>query len=218
MTHLFQNLNLRSSWTAVLTLLLWGTSSVQAQNRLSLQADAGLSIASLKMTVLGIENEELHRLNGLQGRILTEYAFTENLSLRSGLAYVQLGAEQMHEDHHDQIRIHGLEIPLGFNYRLPVGSGSLGVSAGPALTYHLAAKAHSHENGIEEESELTVGNGVNDFMKPWNLNLQAELSYTHRSGLLLNLRYNAGLLDLGTSDLVQMQTSYLALGLGYRLF
>ncbi|MFM7178977.1 MAG: hypothetical protein ACKOX5_05665, partial [Bacteroidota bacterium] len=73
-------------------------------------------------------------------------------------------------------------------------------------------------NGIEEESELTVGNGVNDFIKPWNLTLQAELSYTHSSGLLLNLRYNAGLLDLGTSDLVQMQTSYLGLGLGYRLF
>jgi hypothetical protein len=63
-----------------------------------------------------------------------------------------------------------------------------------------------------------VGNNVDDFIKPLNLNLQAELSYTHRSGLLLNLRYNAGLLDLGTSDLVQMQTSYLALGLGYRIF
>ncbi|MEY3573724.1 MAG: hypothetical protein RLZZ617_322, partial [Bacteroidota bacterium] len=46
MTRLFLNLNLRSSWTAVLALLLWGTSSVQGQNRLSLQADAGLSIAS----------------------------------------------------------------------------------------------------------------------------------------------------------------------------
>ena len=218
MTRLFLNLNLRSSWTAVLALLLWGTSSVQAQNRFSLQADAGLSMASLKMTVLGIENEDLHSLKGIQGRILAEYSFTPNLSLRSGVAYVQLGAEQMHEDHHDQIRIHGLEIPLGLNYHLTVGSGSVGVSAGPAFTYHLAAKAHTHENGIEEESELTVGNGVDDFMKPWNLNLQAELSYTHRSGLLLNLRYNAGLLDLGTSDLVQMQTSYLGLGLGYRLY
>jgi len=48
--------------------------------------------------------------------------------------------------------------------------------------------------------------------------LQAEISYTHSSGILLNMRYNAGLLNLGTVDAVERQTSYLAVGLGYRIF
>lgn len=202
----------------VLLVFMIHWTSAQAQNSFNLQVDAGLSIASLKMTVLGIENDDLHSLSGLQGRVLAGYTFTKNLSLHTGLGLVQLGARQAHEDHHDDIRINSLEIPLLFRYQLPAGPGTWGLSAGPALTYHLGAKTHSHENGMEEEAVLTVGNNVDDFIKPLNLNLQAELSYTHRSGFLLNLRYNAGLLDLGTSDLVQMQTSYLALGLGYRIF
>ena len=218
MPHLFQNLINPLRFITLVGILTLAASWTHAQNRFSLQADAGMSIASLKMTELGKKNDELNSLNGLQGRILTGYTFTENLSIHTGLAYVQLGAWQKHEDHHDDIRIHGLEIPFLFRYKLNAGPGALGLSAGPALTYHLSAMVHEHEDGIETESELTVGNNVNDFIKPKNLNLQAEVSYTHRSGLMLNMRYNSGLLDLGTSNSVQMQSSYLALGLGYRLF
>jgi hypothetical protein len=188
------------------------------QSPFNLQADAGVSIASLKMSILGTDNDELKSILGFQGRLLAGYTFTENLSLHSGLGLVQLGALIEHEDHHDEIRIQALEIPLLFRYRLPVGPGSLALSAGPALAYHLSAIEHGHESDQEEETELSIGNDPSDFVKPLNLGIQAELSFTHQSGILINLRYNAGLLDLGTVDAVEMQTSYLAVGLGYRLF
>ena len=198
--------------------LLLVQSSAYAQGPWSFQADAGLSIASLQRSVLGMTNDDLHRLNGLQGRLLAGYAFTDNLTLQTGLGLVQLGASLKHEDHHDDFRINALEIPLLFRYSLPVGPGSLGLSAGPSLAYHLSATSHTHEGETELEEELSIGNDVNDFARPFNLGLQTELSYTHQSGWLLNLRYNAGLMNLGTSDLVEMRTSYMAVGLGYRVF
>ena len=205
-----------------LLLLVFGLllvqSSAYAQGPWTFQADAGLSIASLQRSVLGMTNDDLHRLNGLQGRLLAGYALTDNLSLQTGLGLVQLCASLQHEDHHDDFRINALEIPLLFRYSLPVGPGSLGLSAGPSLAYHLSATSHTHEGGTELEEELSIGNDVNDFARPFNLGLQTELSYTHQSGWLLNLRYNAGLMNLGTSDLVEMQTSYIAVGLGYRVF
>ena len=153
--------SLQRTLLALVLGLLLARSSAHAQSPWSLQADAGLSIASLQWSVLGMENDDLHRLNGLQGRLL---------------------------------------------------------AAGPSLAYHLSATSHTHEGETELEEELSIGNDVNDFARPFNLGLQTELSYTHQSGLLLNLRYNAGLMNLGTSDLVEMRTSYVAVGLGYRVF
>jgi hypothetical protein len=190
----------------------------QAQSPISLQVDGGLSIASLKMKVLGMNIDDLHSLNGLQGRMLAGYALSDNLSIHTGLGLVQLGASEKHGDHHDEIRIDAMEFPLLLGFRMPAGPGSLGLSAGPALAYHLSARSYSHEDGTEEVSDLSIGNETSDFIKPMNLGLQAELSYTHRSGLLLNLRYNAGLMNLGNMDAVEMQTSYLGVGLGYRIF
>lgn len=207
----------RTIWVLFFAFLL-ARPSANAQSPWTLQADAGLSIASLQWSVLGMENDDLHRLNGFQGRLLAGYALTDHLSLQTGLGLVQLGASLKHEDHHDDFRINALEIPLLFRYSLPVGKGSLGLSAGPALAYHLSATSHTHEGETELEEDLSIGNDVNDFARPFNLGLQTELSYTHPSGWLLNLRYNAGLMDLGTSDLVEMQTSYVAVGLGYRVF
>jgi len=210
--------SLQRTLGALVLGLFLARGSAHAQSPWSLQADAGLSIASLQWSVLGMANDDLHRLNGLQGRLLAGYALTDNLSLQTGLGLVQLGASLKHEDHHDDFRINALEIPLLFRYSLPVGPGSLGLSAGPALAYHLSATSHTHEGETELEEELSIGNDVNDFARPFNLGLQTELSYTHQSGLLLNLRYNAGLMNLGTSDLVEMRTSYVAVGLGYRVF
>lgn len=203
---------------AVLLVMFLVHLQTQAQSPISLQVDGGLSIASLKMTVLGMDNDELHALNGLQGRVLAGYTLNDNMSIHTGLGLVQLGASVEHEDHHDDIRINALELPLLFGYRLPLGPGSLGISAGPALAYHLSASAHTHEGDIEEETELTIGNDVDDYIKPINLGLQAEISYTHSSGILLNMRYNAGLLNLGTVEAFELSTSYLAFGLGYRIF
>jgi len=218
MKKIIQIPSLLESLTALLLTLVLSHSTAKAQSPISLQADAGLSIASLKMKVLGIENDELHSINGLQGRLVAGYQLSDNFSLHAGLGYVQMGASVEHEDHHDDIRINALEIPVLFRYQLPLGSGSLGLSAGPALAYHLSAFVHEHEDGNETEEELTIGNDVDDFVKPINLGLQAEVSYTHSSGILLNLRYNAGLMELGTSDLIEMSNSYLAVGLGYRIF
>lgn len=218
MKNLLSLPSLRPNLLLLVLGLLLVQSSAYAQGPWSFQADAGLSIASLQRSVLGMTNDDLHRLNGLQGRLLGGYAFTDNLTLQTGLGLVQLGASLKHEDHHDDFRINALEIPLLFRYSLPVGPGSLGLSAGPSLAYHLSATSHTHEGETELEEELSIGNDVNDFARPFNLGLQTELSYTHQSGWLLNLRYNAGLMNLGTSDLVEMRTSYMAVGLGYRVF
>ena len=218
MKNLLSLPSLRPNLLLLVLGLLLVQSSAYAQGPWAFQADAGLSIASLQRSVLGMTNEDLHRLNGLQGRLLAGYAFTDNLTLQTGLGLVQLGASLKHEDHHDDFRINALEIPLLFRYSLPVGPGSLGLSAGPSLAYHLSATSHTHEGETELEEELSIGNDVNDFARPFNLGLQTELSYTHQSGWLLNLRYNAGLMNLGTSDLVEMRTSYMAVGLGYRVF
>jgi len=218
MKKIIQIPSLLESLTALLLTLVLSHSTAKAQSPISLQADAGLSIASLKVKELGIENDELHSINGLQGRLVAGYQLSDNFSLHAGLGYVQMGASVEHEDHHDDIRINALEIPVLFRYQVPLGSGSLGLSAGPALAYHLSAFVHEHEDGNETEEELTIGNDVDDFVKPINLGLQAEVSYTHSSGILLNLRYNAGLMELGTSDLIEMSNSYLAVGLGYRIF
>lgn len=218
MKKIIQIPSLLESLTALLLTLVLSHSTAKAQSPISLQADAGLSIASLKVKELGIENDELHSINGLQGRLVAGYQLSDNFSLHAGLGYVQMGASVEHEDHHDDIRINALEIPVLFRYQLPLGSGSLGLSAGPALAYHLSAFVHEHEDGNETEEELTIGNDVDDFVKPINLGLQAEVSYTHSSGILLNLRYNAGLMELGTSDVIEMSNSYLAVGLGYRIF
>ena len=218
MKNLLSLPSLRPNLLLLVLGLLLVQSSAYAQGPWSFQADAGLSIASLQRSVLGMTNDDLHRLNGLQGRLLAGYAFTDNLTLQTGLGLVQLGASLKHEDHHDDFRINALEIPLLFRYSLPVGPGSLGLSAGPSLAYHLSATSHTHEGETELEEELSIGNDVNDFARPFNLGLQTELSYTHQSGWLLNLRYNAGLMNLGTSDLVEMRTSYMAVGLGYGVF
>ena len=215
MKNLLSLPSLRPNLLLLVLGLLLVQSSAYAQGPWSFQADAGLSIASLQRSVLGMTNDDLHRLNG---RLLAGYAFTDTLTLQTGLGFVQLGASLKHEDHHDDFRINALEIPLLFRYSLPVGPGSLGLSAGPSLAYHLSATSHTHEGETELEEELSIGNDVNDFARPFNLGLQTELSYTHQSGWLLNLRYNAGLMNLGTSDLVEMRTSYMAVGLGYRVF
>jgi hypothetical protein len=113
----------RTIWVLFFAFLL-ARPSANAQSPWSLQADAGLSIASLQWSVLGMANDDLHRLNGLQGRLLAGYALTDNLGLHTGLGLVQLGASLKHEDHHDDFRINALEIPLLFRYSLPVGTGS----------------------------------------------------------------------------------------------
>lgn len=217
MKKIIQIPSLFMSFTALFLTLILSQLPAKAQSPISLQADAGLSIASLKRSENRNKMDYLS-LNGLQGRLVAGYQLSDNFSLHAGLGYVQMGASVEHEDHHDDIRINALEIPVLFRYQLPLGSGSLGLSAGPALAYHLSAHRHEHEDGNEAEEELTIGNAGNDYMKPTNLSLQAEVSYTHSSGILLNLRYNAGLMDLVTSDLIEMRSSYLAVGLGYRIF
>ncbi|MFN6225362.1 MAG: hypothetical protein ACK4ZC_01350, partial [Bacteroidota bacterium] len=76
--------SLQQTLLALVLGLLLARSSANAQSPWSLQADAGLSIASLQWSVLGMANDDLHRLNGLQGRLLAGYALTDNLGLQTG--------------------------------------------------------------------------------------------------------------------------------------
>ena len=81
--------SLQRTLGALVLGLFLARGSAHAQSPWSLQADAGMSIASLQWSVLGMANDDLHRLNGLQGRLLAGYALTDNLSLQTGLGLVQ---------------------------------------------------------------------------------------------------------------------------------
>jgi hypothetical protein len=183
----------------------------------SVELQGGWSLASLPTSVLGMRQEGEGPLHGLQGRLLLGLGLSEAFRVQFGMGYVPLGQSIKHLDHEDVLRVHSLEFPLLFQYSLRSSLGSLDLDAGPTGAFHLQATAHNHENETESEEDLPIGYETTDYLKPFNLGLQAGLGLTHRSGWGLRLRYQAGLLELSNMEAQEISSNYLALSLAYRI-
>lgn len=184
-------------------------------NKLSYGLMGGLNLGasqSSQLSVNGNSSNELKLLPTFHLGGFGEFAFSEKLSVLGGLTLNGRGARIEHNDHHDNLNIYTLDIPILAQARF----GGFFAAVGPSIGFGLMAMEHGHDaNGGEEETKITFGSEQGQF-KPFNFGLQAHLGYELKSGLFARFGYLADLSNWSNINGVKWSFSVLQLGVGYR--
>jgi hypothetical protein len=142
-----------------------------------------------------------------------EYGFNDLFSLQSGIQLNGRGTSIEHKDHHDDLSIYTLDLPVLFTLR----KSGFFVAAGPAVGFALMGSFHSHDaNGAEKEDELKFGKNPGEFNRT-SFNIQAKAGYEWKNGLFIQGGYLADLTNWSNVSGVTTRFPLFQAGIGYRL-
>jgi hypothetical protein len=145
--------------------------------------------------------------------VAAEYGFSELLSLQSGLQLNGRGTSIEHQDHHDDLGIYTLDIPVLVTLR----KSGFFIAAGPALSVALAGSAHSHDaSGAEKEDEIKFGNNPGE-LKRTSFNVQIKAGYELNNGIFIQGGYLADLTNWSNVSGATTSFPLFQVGIGYRL-
>ena len=193
-----------------LIALIIVTSCVSSTNaQFSLGAYAGFNGG------LYTENPKLNTtaiLPTIHAGMAAEYAFSEFFSLQSGLQFNGRGTRIEHKDHHDDLGIYTLDVPLMATIR----KSGFFVSAGPAMGFALTGTAHSHDaSGAEKEDDIKFGNNAGE-LKRTHFNFQVRVGYELKNGLFIQGGYLADLTNWSNVSGTIIRFPLFQAGIGYR--
>jgi hypothetical protein len=141
-----------------------------------------------------------------------EYGLNDKLSFQAGLLFNGRGTSIAHEDHHDDLKLYGLDIPLMVMYR----TNGLFFGAGPSIGFNIAGNFHSHEeDGTETEQKIKFGSAANE-KKPLNYGLNLIAGYELKNGFFAQAGFLYDLTNWSNASGVTEKYHILSFGLGYR--
>jgi len=123
---------------------------ISAQAQITFGPKVGLNLAN----VAGDDTEDAKMKMGLQIGLVTDIAFSDAISLQTGLLFSQKGTKSeldfMDETYTMKTNINYLEIPINAVYGLDLGNNKLQLFAGPYVGIGLTGKISSDMDGSED--------------------------------------------------------------------
>jgi hypothetical protein len=116
--------------------------------------------------------------------------------------------------HSDKIRLNYIKLPLNLSFSLPqIADGKIDVEAGPYIAYAISgnytsfynnnAGVYNFSSGINNDNSSQTGIKFNRFDYGFNFKMGYELSL----GLLIHVKYELGLHDAVTNELISGPSS-----------
>lgn len=178
--------------TSVFTLLL--VMAFTSQSNAQLEARAGLVLAKLKTTFLGLSASSDSR-TGAQLGVTYKHNFNDKISFRPGLMYTMKGGSGENDAGETEGGTLGyIGIPLDFVYSTPISNNTLSFHLGPYIDYllHASDGAKDELNGMD--FGYNVGAGFNFGQFGVGVNLSTGLSNIAKTEIGDGL---GGFIDLG---------------------
>lgn len=124
----------------------------------------GLNLAKIN----GDDTENAKIKMGLQIGLITDIAFSDAISLQTGLIFSQKGSKSeidvLDETYTSKMNINYLEIPINMVYGLNIADNTLQFFAGPYIGIGLTGKISSDIEGFED-MDITFGNDESDLIE-----------------------------------------------------
>ena len=194
---------------------------------------AGFSAAVTEATAIYPQfNEEL----GLGARmrptfhagVIADIPLCRAFSIQPGLFYAGKGYWKTHysygvrfpsapQEHRGtvrtSVRLHTLEIPVNFLYRVAIGRGWLFAGAGPFVSYALAGEIDNGAHGLYAARDITFGRNDGE-MRRLEAGANITAGYEFRKSWLVGVNYNRALTD-AMNGRTHYRSTYFGLSLGY---
>ncbi|HCM22589.1 MAG TPA: hypothetical protein DIC46_17860, partial [Porphyromonadaceae bacterium] len=199
---------------SIVIVMLAMVSALSAQVNLGIKG--GVNLSNFYGDELSDKNAKVGFHIGLAG----DYEFAPNMSLQSGLFFTTKGAEYKNSLAGLSGSISAtpmyLQLPVHFAYKVDVTPGTRIVfHAGPYVAYGIAGKTkwkvEAGNASIQDESENVFGD--NGLLKPFDAGLGLGVG-AEFGRILLDLGWDAGLVNVSKSDNgnVKNQSAYLSVG------
>lgn len=186
---------------------------------------AGLNISSISEKNAGEEDSGLKSKVGFNVGIMGDYAFSERLSIESGLYFSQLGAKANGEEADLTINLGYLQLPLLATYKFPISNNvKWGIQAGPYFGVGIGGKIKTEAGGVTLKVD-SFGDGdseeVGGFFQRFDMGLAFGTGVTISEKIYIGVKYDLGLQNLlcskakeGTGD-YKMKNGNFSINVGY---
>ncbi|MFN4082429.1 MAG: porin family protein [Bacteroidia bacterium] len=144
--------------------------------------------------------------------IFAEYALNENISIQPSLLFNGRGTTIEHKDHHDDLLIYTLDLPIQLLYR------THGFFAGGGFIFGNALSGHSHTHDSLDrkvEQEVYFGSGAGEY-KRLNYGLNISVGYELKNGFFASTGIIYNLNNWRNISTVNQKFHVLVIGVGYR--
>ena len=117
----------------------------------------GLNVAN----VYGDDVDDTEMKIGAQVGVAADFAFTDAISLQTGLLFSQKGFKESDGDYTMTVNVNYLDIPVHAVYGLDLGGNKLQFFVGPYVGVGLTGKAKFEMGDMEEEADIQfVNDGI----------------------------------------------------------
>lgn len=189
--------------------LLVASAASFAQSNFSFGLKAGFN-ASLPQITPTLNGAEM--LPTFHAGAFGEYGFSEKLSLQAGLLFNGRGTSIAHKDHHDDLTLFGLDVPLMLMYR----TNGLFFGVGPSVGFNVAGSFHSHDaSGADKEETIKFGSAANE-KKPLNYGVNLIAGYELKNGFFAQGGFLYDLTNWSNASGVTEKYHIVSFGIGYR--
>lgn len=188
-------------------LVASAVSFAQSPFSFGLKAGFNASLPQISPTVAGAE-----MLPTFHAGAFGEYGLSETFSLQAGLLFNGRGTSIAHKDHHDDLTLYGLDIPVMLMYR----TNGLFFGFGPSVGFNVSGNFHSHDaSGADKEEKIKFGSAANE-KKPLNYGVNLMAGYELKNGIFAQAGFLYDLTNWSNAPGVTEKYHIVSFGLGYR--
>ena len=204
---------MKQKFYLLFAFILFFSAAKSQESQTRFGVTAGLSIANWNIKASGM-SIGTQSVTGFTGGVLAFMPLSSNISLQTGLNYVQKGTKV--DDQGGDIttaKLNYIELPLNIVYN----HEGFHIGAGPSVAMGLSGTMKSTSQGTTETSDVTFGSGDNDVAR-FDIGANLTAGYVLPSGFMLSANYNFGLSNLqpGTSSSDGKVTNrYFGIRIGY---
>ena len=183
------------------------------ENQTRFGVTAGLSIANWTIKSSGI-SINTQSVTGFTGGVIAFMPLSTNISLQTGLNYVQKGTKVDDQGGNIEIaKLNYIELPLNFVYT----HEGFNIGVGPTIAMGLSGTEKSTSQGVTETHDVTFGSGTDDVSR-FDIGANLTAAYVLPNGFMLSANYNIGLSNLqpgGNSSDGKVTNRYFGIRIGY---
>ena len=202
---------MKQKFYLLLSFILFFTAVRSQETRFGITAGASIANWTISASGLSINTQSV---TGFTGGVIAFMPISSNISLQTGLNYVQKGAKVDNQNGDiDVVKLNYIELPLNFVY----SHEGFHIGLGPTLAVGLSGTEKATSQGVTETNDITFGSGTDETSR---LDIGANLTaaYVLPNGFMISANYNFGLSNLqsgGSSADGKVTNRYFGIRIGY---
>jgi hypothetical protein len=196
-----------------LLLLLLSCTAISWSQETRFGITGGLSIASWTAKASGVSINS-QSTTGFTGGVIVFAPLSTNVTIQTGLNFVQKGAKTDDQGDNETIKLNYIELPVNFVY---THEGFFG-GVGPTIAMGLSGTDKTTSQGVTEKADIHFGSGTDDDLKRFDIGANVTAGYMVPAGFMISLNYNFGLSNLvpgGNSSDGKLLNRYFGIRIGY---